>query len=59
MVGEHGDIQAGMVLEKELRVLDQPAEERDWTWLVLFKISEPTPSDILPPTRPHPLILLN
>lgn len=33
--------------------------ERIWAWNGLFEILKPTPSDQLPPTRPHFLILLN
>jgi hypothetical protein len=41
--GEHGDIQAGMVLEKKLRVLDQPAEEETGPGLCFLKSQSPLP----------------
>ena len=40
-----------------MRVISQPTgREQDWSWA--FETSKPTLSDILPPTRPHLLILL-
>jgi hypothetical protein len=56
-------MQADMVLERELKVLhpdSQAAGKRETPGLGwVFQISKPTPSDILPPTRPHLLVLSN
>ena len=60
-----GEIQqhTDKVLEKELRALhldlQAAGRERLWAWNGLFETSKPILSDILPPTRPHLLILSN
>ena len=42
-----------------LQDLQAARKESHWAWLVVLKILEPIPSDILPPTRTHLLILSN
>ena len=62
--GKHGSIQADMVLEKELRVLhlDPKAAEGDClSYSIELSICDlwaHLHSDILPPTKPHLLIVL-
>ena len=54
--GKHGSVQASMVLEKELRVLqlDLQATRRVTLGLAwAFETLKPTSSDILPTTRSH------
>lgn len=61
MAREHGNTEADMILKKKLRILhlDPQATERELLGLVwAFETSKSIPSDILPPMRPHLLILL-
>lgn len=57
----HGSLQAGRVLEEELRVLQKGAEaagrEKLQPWSELFETLRPTLSDSFPLTRAHLLIL--
>jgi hypothetical protein len=59
---KHGNVQADMVLERQLRVLhpDQQAagRERHWAWLEHLRPQSLSLSDILPPVRPYLLQLV-